>query len=46
MRSEMSWNYAEAGWLNTANTFGYILGALVTMRMIRSGPQQIFLYLD
>ena len=36
MRSEMGWNYAEAGWLNTANAFGYILGALVTMRMIRS----------
>ena len=24
MQSEMGWNYAQAGWLNTANAFGYI----------------------
>jgi predicted MFS family arabinose efflux permease len=45
MRSEMGWNYAEAGWLNTANAFGYILGALVTMRMIRSRtPTDLFIF--
>ena len=45
MRSEMNWNYAEAGWLNTANAFGYILGALVTMRMIRSRtPTDLFIF--
>ena len=44
MRSEMNWNYAEAGWLNTANAFGYIVGAIVTMWMIRrSTPTNLFI---
>ncbi len=28
MKSEMGWNYAQAGWLNTANALGYIAGAI------------------
>tara|TARA_Y100000739_G_scaffold122500_1_gene105433 strand:+ start:807 stop:1976 length:1170 start_codon:yes stop_codon:yes gene_type:complete len=35
MQIEKSWNYAQAGWLNTANAFGYIAGAIITMFLIR-----------
>jgi MFS family permease len=35
MKAEMGWNYAQAGWLNTANALGYIAGALLTMATIR-----------
>jgi predicted MFS family arabinose efflux permease len=38
MKSEMGWTYAQAGWLNTANALGYILGALLTMLLIRRVP--------
>ena len=34
MQIEKSWNYAQAGWLNTANAFGYIAGAIITMFLI------------
>jgi predicted MFS family arabinose efflux permease len=34
MQSDLGWNYAQAGWLNTANALGYIAGAVVTMLMI------------
>ena len=34
MQSEMGWNYAQAGWLNTANALGYIVGAILTMVLI------------
>lgn len=36
MKAEMGWNYAQAGWLNTANALGYIAGAILTMVLIRS----------
>ena len=35
MKSEMDWNYAQAGWLNTSNALGYIVGAVITMLLIR-----------
>ena len=38
MKSEMGWTYAQAGWLNTANALGYILGAMATMLLIRRIP--------
>jgi MFS family permease len=38
MKSEMGWNYAQAGWLNTANAFGYIAGAIMTMLLISKVP--------
>ena len=31
MQTQMEWNYAQAGWLNTVNALGYILGAILTM---------------
>jgi predicted MFS family arabinose efflux permease len=38
MKSEMGWTYAQAGWLNTANALGYIVGAVLTMLLIRRIP--------
>jgi predicted MFS family arabinose efflux permease len=35
MKEEMGWNYAQAGWLNTANALGYIIGAILTMILLR-----------
>lgn len=34
MKEELGWSYAEAGWLNTANAFGYILGSLLTLALV------------
>lgn len=34
MKTTQNWNYAEAGWLNTANALGYVLGSLLTMALI------------
>lgn len=45
MKSEMDWNYAQAGWLNTANAIGYIIGAVATMILIRRvGPSRLFAF--
>lgn len=35
MRADLGWTYAQAGWLNTANALGYILGAAGTMWALR-----------
>jgi predicted MFS family arabinose efflux permease len=43
MRAELGWTYAQAGWLNTANAFGYIGGAVLTMLLIgRVRPAPLF----
>ncbi len=34
MRADLGLGYAAAGWLNTANAFGYFLGALLTARLV------------
>ncbi len=45
MKSEMGWNYAQAGWLNTANALGYITGAVLTMLLIRHiSPTRLFAF--
>lgn len=45
MKSELGWTYAQAGWLNTANALGYILGALLTMLLIhRIPPARLFAF--
>jgi predicted MFS family arabinose efflux permease len=45
MKSELSWNYAQAGWLNTANALGYIVGAILTMLLIRRvSPSNLFVF--
>lgn len=35
MRADLGWTYAQAGWLNTANALGYLLGAVATMLLLR-----------
>ena len=45
MKSEMEWNYAQAGWLNTSNALGYIVGAVITMLLIRrASPTFLFAF--
>ena len=45
MKSEMDWTYAQAGWLNTANALGYIVGAVITMLLIgRRSPTLLFAF--
>ncbi|WP_240778605.1 YbfB/YjiJ family MFS transporter [Salipiger aestuarii] len=34
MRADLGWSYAEAGWMNTSNAAGYLLGALLCTRAI------------
>lgn len=35
MQSDLHWTYTEAGWLNTANAIGYLLGAMATLWAVR-----------
>ncbi len=43
MKSELGWSYAQAGWLNTANAIGYVVGAVLTLVMItRVAPSKLF----
>jgi predicted MFS family arabinose efflux permease len=43
MKSELDWSYTQAGWLNTANAIGYIVGAVLTMALItRMSPSRLF----
>lgn len=43
MQSDLGLNYAQAGWLNTANALGYLFGALATISMVkRYGNRQLF----
>jgi len=42
MRSDLRWSYSQAGWVNTVNALGYLLGALATLRLIgRTGPHRL-----
>lgn len=34
MRADLHWSYADAGWMNTTNAAGYLLGALVAAHAI------------
>lgn len=34
MRTDLDWSYATAGWLNTANAAGYLIGALLGLRLV------------
>jgi predicted MFS family arabinose efflux permease len=44
MRGELGWNYAQAGWLNTANAIGYLAGAILTRLVIRrTGNRRLFI---
>lgn len=35
MRADLGWTYAEAGWINTANALGYVIGAAGTLALVR-----------
>lgn len=34
MKEDLGWSYADAGWMNTINAMGYILGALTTAPVV------------
>lgn len=38
MRADLGWTYTQAGWINTANALGYILGALLTLAIVQRIP--------
>lgn len=43
MQTDLQLNYAQAGWLNTANSLGYLLGALLTIYFVsRLGNRTLF----
>ncbi len=44
MKTDLNLNYAQAGWLNTANALGYLLGALLTIYFVaRIGNRRLFI---
>ena len=44
MRDDLGWTYTEAGWINTANAIGYLLGAVLALALIsRLGPSFLFI---
>ena len=43
MRADLHWNFAQAGWINTANAIGYLAGALIALLSIdRVGAKRLF----
>lgn len=43
MRDDLAWNYAQAGWLNTANALGYVVGAVTGYFFLRRvSPTHLF----
>jgi len=45
MRADLGWSYTEAGWLNTANAIGYLIGALLSLALISSfGARRLFIW--
>ena len=43
MKSDLGWNLTQSGWLNTANSLGYIVGAVLTLILIRHiSPSRLF----
>ena len=44
MRTDLGWNYAQAGTINTANAAGYLIGALLAAPLAaRIGDKRAFL---
>jgi len=43
MRNDLGWNWSQAGWLNTANAIGYVVGALLARALVdRLGNRVLF----
>lgn len=40
MQTDLGWTYTQAGWINTANSLGYLIGAVLTLPLIARVPQQ------
>jgi MFS family permease len=44
MRQDLHWSYTEAGWINTTNALGYLLGAGLTLVLVaKNGPRRLFI---
>jgi MFS family permease len=44
MREDLAWTYTEAGWINTANALGYLIGAVLALRFVGAvGPKRLFI---
>ena len=35
MQEDLGWTYTQAGWINTANAIGYVVGAVLTFLLVR-----------
>lgn len=45
MRDDLAWNFTQAGWINTANAVGYLIGALLALSLVgRVGPRALFIW--
>ncbi|MEM9061439.1 MAG: YbfB/YjiJ family MFS transporter [Pseudomonadota bacterium] len=45
MRTDLAWNFTEAGWINTANAIGYLIGAMLALSLVnRTGPRALFIW--
>ncbi len=45
MQTDLGWSYTMAGWINTANAAGYLIGALMALYCSNSlGPLRLFRY--
>lgn len=43
MQTDMALSYAQAGWLNTSNSLGYLLGSIMTVLLVgRLGNHRLF----
>ncbi len=43
MRDDLGWSFTQAGWIGTANAIGYLVGALLTLRIIdRFSPGRLY----
>ena len=43
MKDDLHWNFSQAGWINSANAIGYILGAIAAFALLRHmAPVRLF----
>lgn len=45
MQTDLAWNFTQAGWINTANAIGYLVGSLLALALVSSwGPRKLFVW--